>query len=382
MEDYVGFGGWYLLERRVATLADVLEARAEEIVQRFADRLYESIASTSLKREDVIDSLREFLGEVISGIRADQENRRIGALSAESLTAREHGRQRFQLGFDMGSVVREYGALRDVIFLTLDESAQPFTVDELRSLSWYLVGGIANAATKYGQERDLELQRRTSKHVAFLAHELRNPLASIRLAFARLEKQGIPPASERVAAIMKANLAQLTERVDQALSDVRIEAGGDLHLEDVDVATFLEALQTEISLDAQDRQIDVLLEVGAPAVCADRKYLTSALSNLLRNAVKFTRAGGTIHLRAKSADERVVFEVEDECGGLPEGNVQKLFDPFVQAGRDRSGFGLGLAIAKQAVDAHDGTLRVHDLPGKGCVFVLDVPVAGPRPSTT
>lgn len=366
----------------MATLADVLEARAEEIVQRFADRLYESIASTSLKREDVIDSLREFLGEVISGIRADQENRRIGALSAESLTAREHGRQRFQLGFDMGSVVREYGALRDVIFLTLDESAQPFTVDELRSLSWYLVGGIANAATKYGQERDLELQRRTSKHVAFLAHELRNPLASIRLAFARLEKQGIPPASERVAAIMKANLAQLTERVDQALSDVRIEAGGDLHLEDVDVATFLEALQTEISLDAQDRQIDVLLEVGAPAVCADRKYLTSALSNLLRNAVKFTRAGGTIHLRAKSADERVVFEVEDECGGLPEGNVQKLFDPFVQAGRDRSGFGLGLAIAKQAVDAHDGTLRVHDLPGKGCVFVLDLPVAGPRPSTT
>jgi signal transduction histidine kinase len=58
---------------------------------------------------------------------------------------------------------------------------------------------------------------------------------------------------------------------------------------------------------------------------------------------------------------------------LPEGKVQKLFDPFVQTGLDRSGFGLGLAIAKQATQAHGGELRVHDLPEKGCVFVLDLP---------
>jgi len=365
----------------VTTLADVLEARSAEIVQRFADRLYESIASTSLDRDAVIDSLNQFLGEVIRGIRADRQAGRIGAVSTDSATAREHGGQRFRLGFDMGSVVREYGALRDVIFVTLDESGYTFTLDELRSLSWYLVGGIATAATKYAHDRDVELQRRTSKHVAFLAHELRNPLASIRLAFSRLEKQGIPAQGERLSAIMKANLNQLSERIDQALSEVRIEAGGELHLEQVDVRAFLDSLLVETSLDAQDRQIDVRLDVGADTVYADRKYLGSALSNLLRNAVKFTRSGGTIHLRAKNGGERVVFEVEDECGGLPEGNVQKLFDPFVQLGQDRSGFGLGLAIAKQAVDAHEGTLRVHDLPGRGCVFVLDLPAAGPSSGT-
>jgi signal transduction histidine kinase len=365
----------------VATLADVLEERSEEIVQRFAERLYESIASESLNRDDVIDSLSDFLGEVVRGIRADEEAGRIGAVASDSATARAHGGQRFRLGFDMGAVVREYGALRDVIFVTLDESGHVFTVDELRSLSWYLVGGIANAATKYAQERDLELRKRTGKHVAFLAHELRNPLASMRLAFSRLEKQGLPEHGERLAAIMRANLNQLSERIDQALTEVRIEAGGELHLEELEVGPFLEALRTECWLDAQDRQIDILLELGAHKVCADRKYLGSALSNLLRNAVKFTRTGGKIHLRAKNGGERVVFEVEDECGGLPEGNVQKLFDPFVQLGQDRSGFGLGLAIAKQAVDAHEGTLRVHDLPGRGCVFVLDLPLVGPRPPT-
>ena len=76
-------------------------------------------------------------------------------------------------------------------------------------------------------------------------------------------------------------------------------------------------------------------------------------------------------------DHRVVFEVEDECGGLPVGSIEKLFDPYVQVGKDRSGFGLGLAIAKQAVDAHQGSLRVHNIVGSGCVFVLELPTHGP-----
>jgi len=187
-----------MLKAGVPTLADVLEERSDEIVQRFADRLYESIASTSLHREDVIDSLNQFLHEVVRGIRADGQAGRIGAVTADSATARAHGDQRFRLGFDMGAVVREYGALRDVIFLTLDESGGTFTVDELRSLSWYLVGGIASAATKYAQERDVQLRKQTGEHVAFLAHELRNPLASMRLAFSRLEKQGLPAQGDRL----------------------------------------------------------------------------------------------------------------------------------------------------------------------------------------
>jgi signal transduction histidine kinase len=362
----------------VARLADVLQARRDDIVQRFADRLYELIASTALRRDDVIDSLSDFLDELIDGIRADQERGRLGAATTDSPTARAHGRQRFELGFDIGAIVREYGALRDVIFIVMEESGAAFTVAEMRSLSWYLVGGIANAATKYAQERDAELRRQTEKHVGFLAHELRNPLASLRFAFAKLERLGLPSEGDRASSIVKTGINKLSELIDHALVGMKLQAGVELQVEDLPIQPFVEALHVETSLDAQDKQIAVELEIGAACLRADRKYLGSALSNLIRNAVKFTRAGGTINVRVKGAGDRVVFEVEDECGGLPEGDIQKVFDPFVQLGQDRSGCGLGLAIAKQAVEAHEGSLRVHDLAGRGCVFVLDLPVAGPR----
>ena len=247
----------------------------------------------------------------------------------------------------------------------------------MRSLSWYLVGGIADAATKYAQERDAELRRQTARHVAFLAHELRNPLSSMKLAFAKVERDGLIPGGHRSATILRGGLMRLTELVDQALIEVRLAAGGDLNLEELDLNAFVQTLEAEIAEDAEEKQITIERDLQAARLRADRRYLHSALSNLLRNAVKFTQVGGTIQMRAKETGDRVIFEIEDQCGGLPEGNVQKLFDPFVQLGQDRSGFGLGLAIAKRAVDAHEGALRVHDLPGRGCVFVLELPTAGP-----
>jgi signal transduction histidine kinase len=107
----------------------------------------------------------------------------------------------------------------------------------------------------------------------------------------------------------------------------------------------------------------------------DPRLVSSALTNLVRNAVKFTHQGGTVEIRARVAEERVSIEVEDGCGGLPPGFVERAFAPFAQMGADRTGFGLGLAIAKQAADAHGGSIRVQNLPGKGCIFVLELPMA-------
>jgi nitrogen fixation/metabolism regulation signal transduction histidine kinase len=70
--------------------------------------------------------------------------------------------------------------------------------------------------------------------------------------------------------------------------------------------------------------------------------------------------------------DRVAFEIEDECGGLPPGKTEDLFRPFEQRGTDRSGVGLGLAICLKAAKASGGRIHVRDLPGKGCVFSLDL----------
>ena len=97
--------------------------------------------------------------------------------------------------------------------------------------------------------------------------------------------------------------------------------------------------------------------------------------NLLSNAFKNTPAGGHVGLRARAEDRRLLIEVEDECGGLPPGKGD-LFQPFGERrGSDRSGLGLGLAIARKAVRAHGGEITIRNLSGKGCVFIVDVPLA-------
>ena len=86
-------------------------------------------------------------------------------------------------------------------------------------------------------------------------------------------------------------------------------------------------------------------------------------------------------MRGKVASGRATIEIEDSCGGLPPGDIERVFSPFVQFGPGAgSGFGLGLAIARQAMDAHGGTLRVQNLPRKGCIFVLELPTSPVLPS--
>ena len=108
---------------------------------------------------------------------------------------------------------------------------------------------------------------------------------------------------------------------------------------------------------------------------ADPQLLASAVMNLLNNAFKYTPAGGRVVLRALHEDGRVRIEVEDECGGIPDGTD----DPFKafadRRQKDRTGLGLGLSIARKAVRMHGGDIYFRNLPGKGCVFVIEVPLA-------
>ena len=113
---------------------------------------------------------------------------------------------------------------------------------------------------------------------------------------------------------------------------------------------------------------------GDAALQGDPRLIRSAVTNLLRNAAKYTRRGGTIDVRIRSDHDLASIEIEDECGGLPEGRPEELFTPFIQRGGDRSGFGLGLAITKDAVEAHRGTVQASNLPGKGCILMASFPV--------
>ena len=149
------------------------------------------------------------------------------------------------------------------------------------------------------------------------------------------------------------------------------------------MAALIEELTITAELEAQRRGLQ--LTVGPVAagltIHADRHLMVSALTNLLQNAFKFTRPHTQVSVRAIATADRARIEIEDECGGLPVGKVDDLFRLLNQSDNTRSGLGLGLGICRRAVEANDGTVDVRDLPGKGCVFSVDLPRHdGPRES--
>jgi signal transduction histidine kinase len=103
-----------------------------------------------------------------------------------------------------------------------------------------------------------------------------------------------------------------------------------------------------------------------------RELFEAVFGNLLQNACKFTRPQTTVTLRVRSSAERVFIEVEDECRGLPAGNVNDLFLRFEQRSADRTGAGLGLAFSRCGVEADHGQIHARDLPGRGCIFTVDL----------
>lgn len=344
-------------------LAAFLHAHRASLSRRWVERVrYRLRSEEALSDEEIIDSLQQFLDETIQAV--DEDRTLPGTGSA---VAAAHGAQRQLLQRDVADMVREYGLLFEVV---VEEARAkrvgPFAPEEYARLVAVLSKGASEATREFAKLRALDLRRQAWEHFAFLAHELRSPLQTARMA-AQLMRSGVP--HERGMQVLERSLAHVADAIDHALVDARmrgIDAGAPLRREMLDVRELISGAVDEIRPDAEAREIEIAIEIekGLRA-SADDRVLRSAIGNLLRNAVKFTRTGGRVTVRARGA----TIEVQDECGGLRPGDEGRIFDAFRQTSENRSGFGLGLAIARQAIEAHGGTLSVRNLPGSGCVFV-------------
>ena len=209
--------------------------------------------------------------------------------------------------------------------------------------------------------------------MGFLVHELRNALACVFVAQAMIKKA---PDAAAAAALLERNLRHMRVLLDRADAEVRLHKEPPAHRR---LMTLAEAGRDGVDTAAEQARLKgVELSVRVDprlTVNADGPYLASALSNLVRNAIKFTPEGGLVRVRGVEKDNSVSLEVEDQCGGLPPGGISELFEPFTQKGTDRSGLGLGLAISRRAVALNGGTLEARDLPGRGCVFTITLPKA-------
>jgi signal transduction histidine kinase len=290
-------------------------------------------------------------------------------------SAKLHGHELLRRGFTIGQVVHDYGDVcQAVTELALDQNT-PITTAEFHTLNLCLDNAIAGAVTEWEYQRAERLSKQEIERLGILAHEQRNLLSSAMLAFQML-KRGTVAVGGSTGAVLFRALERLRNINNGTLADVRLSAG--LHSPvRIMMAEFIEEEEVAAAMEATQRGLQLTVERPeyGLAVHADRMILGSALANLLQNAFKFTRAQGRVTLRVRSVEDRVLIEVEDECGGLSPG--VDLFAAFDRGMASDTGLGLGLSIARRSVEASGGKLGVRDLPGQGCVFTIDLPAASP-----
>jgi CheY-like chemotaxis protein/nitrogen-specific signal transduction histidine kinase len=232
--------------------------------------------------------------------------------------------------------------------------------------------------------------RLKDEFLATLSHELRTPLNAI-LGYARmLRANAVPPDKrERAVEVIERNAIAQTQLVEDLLDVSRITSGKmrlDPHT--LTAATPLGEALESIRPAAEAKQITLALDIDpfAGSVHADGNRLQQVFWNLLSNAVKFTRHGGRIAIRLERIDRTVEISIGETAPGIAPEFLPFVFEPFRQAdarfAREHGGLGLGLAISKQLIELHGGSIRARsDGLGQGATFVVTLPRKVPADET-
>jgi signal transduction histidine kinase len=231
----------------------------------------------------------------------------------------------------------------------------------------------AAAAAAAELEADRELERRRREMASWISHDLRTPLAGMRAMTEALE-DGVAPDPQRYYRQLRQEVDRLTGMVDDLLALSRLQSGQlQLSLEDVDVRDVVSdtIASTEPLAQAQGVHLHGRADSGL-IVRADSRELSRALTNLLVNALRHTPPDGDVTVDAARSGDRIVIRVADECGGIADVDLERLFEPGWSGSAARTpgdGAGLGLAVVSGVMAAHDGDVRVQNTD-TGCAFEL------------
>jgi two-component system, OmpR family, phosphate regulon sensor histidine kinase PhoR len=247
----------------------------------------------------------------------------------------------------------------------------------------------ALAAQERAKAERAELSRRDL--IINVGHELRTPTASILghvesvlLALDSPKGQIEPETLRNYLAIVQREAERLSSLVDDLLAVARAERS-ELHLRcaPLDAATVIhEVYEALAPLARRERQVLLIYEVqqGLPPMLADRQRLSQVLLNLVRNAVTYTSTGGIVSMTLRRLDDqRLILTVADTGSGIAPAELERVFERFYRADQSRArssgGFGLGLAIARDLVEAMGGTITAESTLGEGSSFHVTLPIA-------
>ncbi len=231
--------------------------------------------------------------------------------------------------------------------------------------------------------REVHLARLKSDFVANVSHELKTPLALIRL-FAETLELGRVPSEDKARQyyrVINKESHRLTQLINNILDFSRIEAGRkEYRFAPTDVARVVREVIESYRFQIEQQGFELAVEVAddLPQVPADAEALGQAILNLVNNAIKYSRESKTIDIEVRREGSKVLVSVKDSGIGIPRGEQKKIFEKFFRGEdslvHETKGSGLGLALVRHIMEAHGGQVEVDSAPGKGSTFTLVLPV--------
>lgn len=232
-------------------------------------------------------------------------------------------------------------------------------------------------------DKQRELDRLKSEFIQNVSHELRTPLAIAR-GYVELLDEGslgmLRPVQREPVAVSARRLRMLSELVENINTVSKMQARN-LEQEPVDLADLVQSTLIDFQVTAEENSLTLERDIAAdlPLLHGDDILLLRMLDNLLSNAVKFTPSGGHITVRLWQEDTEIALEVSDTGIGIPEDKQERIFERFYQVNgsitRRYKGTGLGLALVKEIVEAHEGRVTVESTEGQGSTFTIWLPIA-------
>lgn len=247
--------------------------------------------------------------------------------------------------------------------------------DELGSLSDSLNAMLSRLEQAFDNQRAF---------IADASHELRTPVAVIRgnVELLRSGRAQGPHADESLATIEHESI-RMSRLLDELLSLARMEGGAQLDMHPVELSTLAQELSSRAKA-LGERRLVVRNGNGSMWVMGDREKLEQAILNIVKNAFTHTLPGGEIVLNVNVSGDQVVVSVTDDGPGIPEGDLERVFDRFHRAhgstrDGDTGGAGLGLAIASRTIAGHGGTIVASNVEPHGARFTVTLPRTEPPP---